>query len=201
MTDLDAWEQLGEYRDLAGHRIFTIDAPALGAEQHEPLLVLHGFPTASFDFHLVLDGLRAHRRVLPPRLPRVRASRPSPTSRTRSPVQADIVTAFTAELGLRELALVTHDMGDTVGGELLARNVDGELARRHHAAGPHQRQHLHRDGAPVRRPGAPSRPARRAPRAGAHRRGDGRRRCRRHVQPALDGERRGARRARAARHS
>jgi pimeloyl-ACP methyl ester carboxylesterase len=31
------------------------------------------------------------------------------------------------QLGLDELALVTHDMGDSVGGELLARGIDGTL--------------------------------------------------------------------------
>jgi len=125
MTDLDAWEQLGQYRELAGHRIFTIDAPALGEQQHEPLLVLHGFPTASFDFHLVLDDLRAHRRVcLVDFLGYGFSAKPDIAYTLAG--QADIVTAFTAELGLRELALLTHDMGDTVGGELLARNVDGD---------------------------------------------------------------------------
>src|SRR5215203_3622156 len=124
MSDLDAWEQLGTYRELAGRRIFTIDAPARGDEQHEPLLILHGFSTASFDFHLVLDGLRAHRRVcLLDFLGYGFSAKPDIAYTLAG--QADIVTAFTAELGLRALALLTHDMGDTVGGELLARNVEG----------------------------------------------------------------------------
>ena len=123
----------GTYRDLAGHRIFTIDAPALGDEHDEPLLILHGFPTASFDFHLVLDGLRAHRRVcLVDFLGYGFSAKPDAAYTLAG--QADIVTAFTAELGLRELALLTHDMGDTVGGELLARQLEGswpvEVTRR-----------------------------------------------------------------------
>ncbi|HEY5335169.1 MAG TPA: alpha/beta hydrolase, partial [Mycobacteriales bacterium] len=39
--------------------------------------------------------------------------------------QADVVVALTALLRLDRLALLTHDMGDTVGGELLARQVEG----------------------------------------------------------------------------
>ena len=31
---------------------------------HEPLLLLHGFPTSSFDFTAVLDPLRHGRRLL-----------------------------------------------------------------------------------------------------------------------------------------
>ncbi len=125
MSDLDAWERLGTYRELAGYRIFTVDALPLGDERHEPLLILHGFPTASFDFHLVLDGLRAHRRVCLLDFLGYGFSAKPDIAYTLA-AQADIVTAFTAELGLRALALLTHDMGDTVGGELLARNAEGE---------------------------------------------------------------------------
>ena len=40
-------------------------------------------------------------------------------------LQADVAAAFVAELGVDRLALLTHDMGDTVGGELLARAPRG----------------------------------------------------------------------------
>jgi pimeloyl-ACP methyl ester carboxylesterase len=64
ITTRAAWEATGRYRQLCGHGIFTIDAPSIGPEVHEPLLILHGFPTSSFDFVAVLDVLRAGRRVL-----------------------------------------------------------------------------------------------------------------------------------------
>ena len=54
----------GTHRQLVGERVFTVDAPSIGPEHHEPLLILHGFPTSSFDYAAVLDGLRAGRRVL-----------------------------------------------------------------------------------------------------------------------------------------
>ena len=38
-------------------------------------------------------------------------------------LQADVVASFVAELGIERLDLLTHDMGDTVGGELLARRA------------------------------------------------------------------------------
>jgi pimeloyl-ACP methyl ester carboxylesterase len=43
-------------------------------------------------------------------------------------LQADVAAAFVAALGIRRLALLTHDMGDTVGGELLARRAEGAWA-------------------------------------------------------------------------
>ena len=58
------WLDLGEHRELAGQRVFTVVAPSLGPETAEPLLVLHGYPTSSLDYHEVLDGLRRNRRVL-----------------------------------------------------------------------------------------------------------------------------------------
>jgi pimeloyl-ACP methyl ester carboxylesterase len=39
--------------------------------------------------------------------------------------QADVVEAVARELELDEVTLITHDMGDSVGGELLARAIEG----------------------------------------------------------------------------
>jgi pimeloyl-ACP methyl ester carboxylesterase len=123
MNVIDEWERRGEYRQLAGYRIFTMVAPAIGAETREPLLVLHGFPTSSFDFRAVLDDLRHGRRVLLLDMLGYGLS-DKPDVAYRVATQADIVAEFIADVGVHELALLTHDMGDTVGGELLARQLD-----------------------------------------------------------------------------
>jgi len=110
-----------------------VEVDPVGPEELEPLLVLHGFPTCSFDFRLVLPDLARNRRILlldflgyglsaKPDLPYTMA------------LQADVVEAFVADVRVDRLALLTHDMGDTVGGELLARQLDGtwavEISRR-----------------------------------------------------------------------
>lgn len=133
ITTTEEWQAIGTRRTLCGHGIFTIDAPAIGPEVHEPLLILHGFPTSSFDYAGVLDGLRQGRRVL--LLDNLGYGlSDKPDLRYTMALQADIATAFVAELGLDRLALMSHDMGDTVGGELLARRAEGtwrvELTRR-----------------------------------------------------------------------
>jgi pimeloyl-ACP methyl ester carboxylesterase len=127
ITTASGWEAIGRHRDLCGHRVFTIDAPPIGAEVHEPLLVLHGFPTSSFDYAAVLDPLRQGRRVL--LLDGLGYGLSSkPDLHYTMTLQADLVAAFVAELAVTRLALLTHDMGDTVGGELLARRAEGSWA-------------------------------------------------------------------------
>lgn len=44
--------------------------------------------------------------------------------------QADIAEACASSLGLTEIALVSHDMGDSVGGEILAREMEGASSLR-----------------------------------------------------------------------
>jgi len=130
---VDEWERRGSYRTLLGWETFTMDVAPTGAEEHEPLLVIHGFPTSSFDFRLVLPALAAHRRVLLLDLIGFGLSAKPDIAYTMS-MQADVVEAFVADVGVARMDLLTHDMGDTVGGELLARQAEGgwpvEISRR-----------------------------------------------------------------------
>jgi pimeloyl-ACP methyl ester carboxylesterase len=128
-----AWEQRGTYRSLAGFKVFTIDVPAAGGETLEPLLVVHGFPSSSFDFHHVVDALAQHRRVL--LFDMIGYGLSAKPDRAYSvDMQADVAQSFVADAGVATVALLTHDLGDTVGGELLARQAEGrwpvEIARR-----------------------------------------------------------------------
>ncbi len=124
ITTSAGWEATGTHRQLGGYRVFTIDAPAIGPELHSPLLILHGFPSSSFDYAAVLPSLRAGRRVLLlDGLGYGLSAKPDQPYTLA--LQADLVVAFVAELGLPRLSLLTHDMGDTVGGELLARRQEG----------------------------------------------------------------------------
>jgi pimeloyl-ACP methyl ester carboxylesterase len=133
ITTATGWEAIGTRRELNGYGVFTVDVPSIGPEVHEPLLILHGFPTSSFDYAAVLDGLRAGRRVLLLDFLGYGLSDKPDIGYTMA-LQADLAAAFVEQLGLNRLALLTHDMGDTVGGELLARRAEGawpvEVTRR-----------------------------------------------------------------------
>ena len=125
--EIAAWESQGGYHDVGEHRIFAVDATPSGRERFEPLLVVHGYPTSSFDFAHLLPRLREHRRVVLVDLLGYGLSDKPDTHYTMAG-QADVVVSVTGALGIERLALLTHDMGDTVGGELLARQLDGSWA-------------------------------------------------------------------------
>ena len=129
----EGWEAIGTMRELCGERVFTVDLEPIGAERHPPLLVLHGFPTSSFDYAAVLDGLRSGRRLLLFDMLGYGLSAKPDRAYTMA-LQADVAIAFLETLGIERLDILSHDMGDTVGGELLARRADGtwpvEVTRR-----------------------------------------------------------------------
>jgi pimeloyl-ACP methyl ester carboxylesterase len=127
-----AWEALGTVVPLGGHEIFVIDAPAGpdssgSAPDVPPLLVLHGFPTSSVDFSAVLGALRAGRRVvLFDFLGFGQSAKPDQAYSLLA--QADLAEAVVVDhLGLDEVDLLTHDIGDSVGAELLSRSLAGDL--------------------------------------------------------------------------
>ncbi len=124
-SSLSDWERAGGYHSVDGQRVFVVDRPAR-AEQHEPALVLHGFPTCSYDWRGTIDALASHRRVVALDFVGFGLSA-KPDRRYSLFEQADVVEAVMAELGLPGVALVSHDMGDSVAGELLARALQGAL--------------------------------------------------------------------------
>jgi pimeloyl-ACP methyl ester carboxylesterase len=132
--EVRAWADRGEIHHLAGHGVFVVDVPAADPDPAlEPLLVLHGFPTSTFDYAGIIDRLAAHRRVIAADFLGFGLSDKPDLPYTMG-LQADLIVALAAELGLERIALLSHDMGDTVGGELLARNTEGawpiEVTRR-----------------------------------------------------------------------
>jgi pimeloyl-ACP methyl ester carboxylesterase len=124
-----AWERQGEHRRVLEHRIFVVDRGPTDPTDpaREPILVLHGFPTSSHDWHRGLDALSRRHRVVLLDMPGYGLS-DKPDQRYSLFEQADLVEAVARDLGLGEVALVTHDMGDSVGGEILARSLDGTLS-------------------------------------------------------------------------
>jgi pimeloyl-ACP methyl ester carboxylesterase len=125
-SDVAAWEAAGSRVRAGAHDLFVIDRAAASGSDGPPVLVLHGFPTCGFDWRHVLDRLAERRRVVIPDLLGFGLS-PKPDQRYSLFEQADLVTNAARALDLHEVDLVTHDMGNSVGGEVLARSLDGDL--------------------------------------------------------------------------
>lgn len=93
--------------------------------------MLHGFPTCGWDWAPIAEQLAQGRRVIIPDLLGFGFSE-KPRGPYTIAEQADLVIALLRKLGLLdvELDLVSHDMGDTVACELLARRrASGEGPR------------------------------------------------------------------------
>jgi pimeloyl-ACP methyl ester carboxylesterase len=126
LDDVRAWESRGTRLTVDGRSVWVLDVPAAHDDRNDPLLALHGFPSCSFDWRHVLDALRARRRVIAVDFLGFGLS-DKPDLRYGMRLQADVVEGVARQLGFTSVALLTHDMGDTVGGELLARSLEGTL--------------------------------------------------------------------------
>lgn len=125
----ERWRARGRTHRVGGHELFVVDIPAHrpGGGEQPPLLVLHGFPTSSYDFHRVADRLAATRRVVFFDMLGFGLS-DKPDLHYDIGLQADLTMGLVEALGWRRFGLLTHDMGDSVGGELLARQLEGDWA-------------------------------------------------------------------------
>ena len=125
--EIDHWKAGGRLIDVGADRVFVRDEPAADASAGQPpLLVLHGFPTCSFDYAAVLPTLAARRRVvLPDHLGHGSSAKPDRRYGIR--MMADAMSGVVEALGIEEVDLLTHDVGDSVGGEFLARDLEGTL--------------------------------------------------------------------------
>ncbi len=119
-----AWRARGQELDVDGRRVFAVD---LGPRDAPPLLILHGFPSSSLDFHRVVDRLAEnHRVVLHDHLGFGFSDKPADYSYSLLE-QADIALGVWRQLGVEGGHLLGHDYGTSVVTELVARRERGLL--------------------------------------------------------------------------
>ncbi|HYS55251.1 MAG TPA: alpha/beta hydrolase [Thermoanaerobaculia bacterium] len=118
---IDGWRASGRTFRHGGRAVFYQDAGVSGAEV---LLCMHGFPTASWDWHRLWPELCARWRVIAPDMLGYGFS-DKPVAYDYSLVdQADIVEKLLDALAVRRVHLLAHDVGDSVAQELLARHAE-----------------------------------------------------------------------------
>ena len=125
-TTVSDWERGGDRVTVHGHQVWCRRVPAGTDVANAPLLVIHGFPTCSYDWNKVVPALSAERDVILLDLLGFGLS-DKPDQRYSLRGYADGVEAVAAHFGLTHVDLVTHDLGDSVGGELLRRSLEGTL--------------------------------------------------------------------------
>src|SRR5262245_30552963 len=116
MVTLDEWRRGGGFFEWRGQRVFF---RAEGAG--EPLLLIHGFPTASWDWTRVWPELVKRYRVMT--LDMIGfgfSAKPRDWNYSLS-IQTDLFEALLEREKVTQYRMVAHDMGDSVAQELLAR--------------------------------------------------------------------------------
>lgn len=113
---LNDWQAQGNYISFNNHRIYT-QVRGNG----RPVLVLHGFPTASFDYAHIAPLLDDHFRLFLFDFLGYGFSDKPPNHPYSLFEQADIAEAVAQHYGLNNVYILAHDMGDSVTLELLRR--------------------------------------------------------------------------------
>jgi pimeloyl-ACP methyl ester carboxylesterase len=123
-AELAAWQARGRRISTVAGNVFSLMEGPDGAE---PLLILHGFPTASYDFHLALPLLsRSYRVVVHDHLGFGLSDKPDAYSYSLLE-QADAAIEVWRTLGITEGHVLAHDYGTSVATELVARHLRGLL--------------------------------------------------------------------------
>ncbi len=126
-TNVSAFLAEGEFNPLLGHSIFSFSkahsAPAAG--DTEVILLIHGFPTSSWDWLESLEELS--------KLGDIEAidmlgfgfsDKPDKRNYTIS-LQADLHIEHLKRRGIKAVHILAHDYGVSVAQELLARQIEG----------------------------------------------------------------------------
>ncbi|XP_035110611.1 mesoderm-specific transcript homolog protein isoform X9 [Callithrix jacchus] len=128
---LHSWKSSGKFFTYKGLRIFYQDSVGVVGSP-EIVVLLHGFPTSSYDWYKIWEGLtlRFHRVIALDFLGFGFSDKPRPHHYSIFE-QASIVEALLRHLGLqnRRINLLSHDYGDIVAQELLYRYKQNRSGR------------------------------------------------------------------------
>ncbi|WP_196139300.1 alpha/beta fold hydrolase [Aliikangiella sp. G2MR2-5] len=126
IIDIDQWQAMGSEFRFNNHRIFYIDTKA---PNKAALLLLHGFPTSSWDWHQLWPKLSTRYRLITLDLLGYGFSSKPVKYDYSFFEQADIVESLLEHCDIDEVQLLAHDYGDTVAQELLARDIADKKIR------------------------------------------------------------------------
>ncbi len=115
---LSNWMTQGRFIQLRGHSVFVRQGGT-----GPTLLLIHGFPTSSFDWHAIWPQLTAHFNVVAPDMLGMGFS-DKPTQHSYGLMEhVDLHEALLARLRVRTAYVMAHDLGVSVAQEMLARRM------------------------------------------------------------------------------
>ena len=118
----EQWRQRGELINLLGQSIFTLDE---GDHQRPTILMIHGFPTSSWDWQPIWNRLAQQYRLIAVDMLGFGFSDKPNNHHYSIHGQADLIEALVKAKHLNQFHVLAHDYGDTVAQELLARQLEG----------------------------------------------------------------------------
>lgn len=125
---VDEWFEFG-IRDQFTHNGYPMYYADDAGNQKPILLLVHGFPTSSYDWVYMWPELRKHYRLIAPDMIGFGYSAKPVNYNYSIMDQADLHEALLKQLGVSEVHVLAHDYGDTVAQELLARYEERLAAR------------------------------------------------------------------------
>ena len=121
--NLDEWRVSGSHLEINGLGVFYRRED----NGREPTLCLHGFPTASYDYHKVWRPLSEQFDLVAFDMVGYGfSSKPRNWGYTTFD-QVDVLQAVLKKLGIERVHILAHDYGNTITQELLAREAEGRL--------------------------------------------------------------------------
>jgi pimeloyl-ACP methyl ester carboxylesterase len=119
--ELERWKAGGQYFDYLGFDVFYRTAGSGPA-----LLLIHGYPFNSWDWSPIWDTLVERFTLIAPDMLGMGFSDKPVAYQYSVGDHADMHEALLAELGVGSAHILAHDLGDSVGQEMLARHEFSE---------------------------------------------------------------------------
>ena len=121
------WKSKGKFIQVNNNRLFVIDTNNGINTSQKSMVILHGYPTSSFDYYKVLPELsKNYRVILHDHLGFGFSDKPKDVNYSLV-TQADIALELWRQLGLKKIFLFAHDYGTSVATEIIARYNANEL--------------------------------------------------------------------------
>lgn len=126
MISIHDWKELGNLISINDYNIFVCDT---GVEEKETIILIHGFPTSSWDWKDIWALLeKDYRLIAVDMLGFGFSDKPNPHKYSISE-QADIIEKIISDKKLISYHILAHDYGDTVTQEILSRKNRKTSAR------------------------------------------------------------------------